>query len=476
MQTTRMLKIVKSEPFLFLLLALLSAALGATASLVHPLLTLVLLLFLGLAIIFFRLWPLGASGLMLLATVLDRYDYELAGRTIRIEYVVVVALWGLLLARRLLKGESKFYFSLTALFSLGWLGGNFLSSYISPQLSATAINDLIRLTLMVAIFLILPNLIWSERYLTQVFALFLILGVLESIFGLSALALYLITGLNLGVASPRSYPGPVPYGTLTEPNFFGTYTMSVSLAFLVLLRSRQGQSSLSGRWLVMGFLITFLAMILSLGRGAWLGFAVAAALFLIIHRGFDRFWLKRLFLVCVIFAVALLSVAAIVYLLPKDIPLIDRLASFARLSSERTIVGRIAKYSLALSSWQDRPLLGWGTGGMARVFGRERKALAWVGNLEIHLLTDTGLVGLILFALFIGALLFRAASALRKAQGSSFEVTLFSLIIAYIGVLVAYQATEGTWLGLFWAHTGLIAAATRVINMRVQKEREGKRR
>lgn len=468
MQTTRMLKIVKGEPFFLLVLVLLSAALGAAASLLHPLLALVPLLLLGLAIVFFRHWPLGASGLMLLATVLDRYNYELAGRTIKIEYVVVVALWGLLLARQFLKGESKFYLSLTALFTLGWLGSNFLSSCISPRPSATAINDLVRLNLMVAIFLILPNLIQTEKHLKQVFALFLIVGIMESVFGLSALALHYATGVNLGVAHIPSYPGPVPYGTLNASNIFGSYTMSVSLMFLVLLLSPPSRSLLPGGWILRGLLITLAAMIATLTRGAWLGFAVAAAFFFIIHRGFDRFWLKRVFLVGVIFAMALLSVAAVVYLLPKDIPLIDRLASFARLGSERTVVGRIAKYDLAISAWRERPLLGWGTGGMARVFGREQKVLAWVGNLEIHLLVDTGLVGLIAFALFVAALLFRAASALRKTQGSPFAPMLLSLIIGYIGILVAYQSTDATWLGLFWTHAGLLAAATRVIKMRVQ--------
>jgi O-antigen ligase len=132
------------------------------------------------------------------------------------------------------------------------------------------------------------------------------------------------------------------------------------------------------------------------------------------------------------------------------------------------VVGRVAKYESAISTWQDRPLLGWGTGGMARAFGRERKVLAWVGNLEIHLLVDTGVVGLLLFALFVGTLILGAVSALRRAQGTPLRATLLSLSVGFTGLLVAYQSTEGTWLGLFWAHAGLIAAATHVINMRLR--------
>jgi len=42
---------------------------------------------------------------------------------------------------------------------------------------------------------------------------------------------------------------------------------------------------------------------------------------------------------------------------------------------------------------------------------------------------------------------------------------LLSLSVSFIGLLVAYQSTEGTWLGLFWAHAGLVAAATHVVNI-----------
>lgn len=466
MRTTGKLAKLKSEPFLLLVLALLSAALGILPSLLPPFLTLALLLLLILAIVILFLWPLGATALLLLATLVDRYGYELAGRTVKAEHVIIVALWGLLFLRQLLKRKSRFYFSLTTLFALGWLGSNFLSSYISPAPSATGTNDLIRLTLMVGIFLILPNLIRSEVHLRYIFGLFLIFGVVQSIFGLLALALYYVTGTNLGVGYPSSYPGPAPTGTLNAANIFGSYTMSVCLVFLVLLLVPPRQAPFPRRWVLAGFWTTLLAMVLSLTRGAWLGFAATAALFFIMRRGFDRLWLKRLFLVCIIIGAALLSLLAVVYFLPKHIALIDRLASFARLGSERTVVGRVAKYESAISTWQDRPLLGWGTGGMARAFGRERKVLAWVGNLEIHLLVDTGVVGLLLFALFVGTMALGAVSALRRAQGTPLRATLLSLSVGFAGLLVAYQSTEGTWLGLFWAHAGLIAAATHVINMR----------
>jgi O-antigen ligase len=468
MRTSRKLRKLRPEPFLTLVLVLLSAALGIVPSLLSPFHTLALLLLLILATVFLFLWPLGATALLLLATLVDRYGYELAGRTVKAEHVVIVALWGLLLMRQLLKGQSRFYFSLTTLFALGWLGSNFLSSYKTPAPSTTGTNDLIRLTLMLGIFLILPNLIRSEKHLRDIFGLFLTLGVVQSAFGLLALALYYVTGTNLGVGYPSSYPGPAPTGTLNAANIFGSYTMSVCLVFLVLLLVPPKQAPFPRRWMGAGFSITLMAMVLSLTRGAWLGFAATATLFLIMRRGLDRFWLKRVFLVCIVVSAALLSVVAVIYLLPKDIALIDRLTSFARLGSERTVVGRVAKYESAISTWQDRPLLGWGTGGMARAFGRERKVLAWVGNLEIHLLVDTGVVGLLLFALFVGTLILGAVSALRRAQGTPLRATLLSLSVGFTGLLVAYQSTEGTWLGLFWAHAGLIAAATHVINMRLR--------
>jgi O-antigen ligase len=463
MRTTRELRNLKSEPILMLVLALLGVALGILPSLLSPVLTVGLLLILSLVIVSLFLWPLGATSLLLLATVVNRYDYELVGRTIKAEHVVVVALCALLLSRKLLEGESRFYFSWPTLFALGWLGINFLSSYRSPAPSVTGTNDLIRLTLMLGIFFILPNLIRSEAHLRYIFGFFLTLGVAESIFGILALAVYYVTGINLGVGYPASYPGPAPVGTLNAANIFGSYAMAVCLMFLVLLLVPTTESPFPRKWMRAGFFISLAALALSLTRGAWLGFAATATLFLIMRRGFDRYWLKRTLLVGTIVSAALVTVVAVVYLLPGDIALINRVASLGRLGTERTVVGRVAKYELAISTWRESPLLGWGTGGMARAFGREAKVLTWVGNLELHLLVDTGVVGLLLFALFVGTLVLGAVSALRKARGTPLRALLLSLSAGFAGLLLAYQSTEGTWLGLFWAHAGLLAAATHVV-------------
>ncbi|HEM62442.1 MAG TPA: hypothetical protein ENO24_09140, partial [Chloroflexi bacterium] len=179
---------------------------------------------------------------------------------------------------------------------------------------------------------------------------------------------------------------------------------------------------------------------------------------------------KRVLIVGTVVSAALVTVVAAVYLLPSDIPLIGRLASLGRLGAERTVVGRLAKYDLAISAWRESPLLGWGTGGMARAFGREARVLTWVGNLELHLLVDTGVAGLVLFALFVGTLILGAVAALRSARGSPLRAILLSLTVGFAGLLAAYQATEGTWLGVFWAHAGLVAAATHVINNRARRQ------
>jgi O-antigen ligase len=347
------------------------------------------------------------------------------------------------------------------------LGINFLSSYVSSVPSDTGANDLIRLVLMLGIFLILPNLVRSETHLRYVFGFFLVMGVAESIFGILALAAYYATGINLGVGFPSSYPGPAPTGTLNAANIFGSYTMSVCLVFLVLLLVPAEESPFPKKWMLAGLWISLAALALSLTRGAWLGFTATATLFLIMRRGFNRHLFKRVLLVGIIVSAALVTVLAVVYLLPSDIPLIGRLASLGRLSTERTVVGRLAKYELAISTWRGSPLLGWGTGGMARAFGREARVLTWVGNLELHLLVDTGVVGLLLFALFVGTLVLGAVPALRRARGTPLRTILLSLTVGLAGLLVAYQATEGTWLGVFWAHAGLVAAATHVINNRV---------
>jgi O-antigen ligase len=135
-----------------------------------------------------------------------------------------------------------------------------------------------------------------------------------------------------------------------------------------------------------------------------------------------------------------------------------------RITGEGTVVERLDTYAKALEGIAAHPIVGNGTGS----FGQRYVYLsvdepAWVGNLELHLLYDSGLLGFAGFWLCIGAVGWRAGRAYRRARDPLLRGALLGLGGGLLTLLVAYQATEATWLALTWVHLGLLAATAALV-------------
>src|SRR5205823_5203889 len=112
---------------------------------------------------------------------------------------------------------------------------------------------------------------------------------------------------------------------------------------------------------------------------------------------------------------------------------------------------------LAWQAWPASPLLGHGTGAFGLIYQFDDEP-AWIGNLELHLLYDDGLLGLIGFVgLWIWTAL-RVARATRQASSLRRRRLGIGLIGALGALFVAYQTTEGSWLGFTWWYLALALA------------------
>jgi O-antigen ligase len=123
---------------------------------------------------------------------------------------------------------------------------------------------------------------------------------------------------------------------------------------------------------------------------------------------------------------------------------------------------RLYIYDLALRGWLENPVLGWGAG----TFGQKYTYLsqdipAWVGNLELHALYDSGVIGLAGLGTAMLGTVFRAARVAGKVTVESpvNKGVIAGLLGACVTLLVAFQATEATWLGYTWYVFGLTWAA-----------------
>ena len=117
-------------------------------------------------------------------------------------------------------------------------------------------------------------------------------------------------------------------------------------------------------------------------------------------------------------------------------------------------------------------MFGWGAGS----FGQQYTYLsinmpAWVGNLEVHALHDSGIIGAtgLMVALFVTvARVWRSASRSQDPEDAAIRLGLLAACVAF---LISFQATEATWLGFTWFFFGLAWTASRPLEAESVNER-----
>jgi O-antigen ligase len=142
---------------------------------------------------------------------------------------------------------------------------------------------------------------------------------------------------------------------------------------------------------------------------------------------------------------------------------LDRLSELLALDKVPTWLLRQEVLINAVHGWQQRPWLGWGLNSYRYVYPPAPQAGFWIPNLELHILFDTGLVGLLLVAGAVGGAVRGGVRALRGpvAGWSTAQYALFGLLFAGLGLFLAYQLTEGTGLGFTWLFFAMLVAAGR---------------
>jgi hypothetical protein len=142
---------------------------------------------------------------------------------------------------------------------------------------------------------------------------------------------------------------------------------------------------------------------------------------------------------------------------------LDRLRELLALDKVPTWLLRQEVRINAVHGWQQRPWLGWGLNSYRYVYPPAPQAGFWIPNLELHILFDTGLVGLLLVAGAGGWAVRRGGRALRGpvTGWSTAQYALFGLLFAGLGLFLAYQLTEGTGLGFTWLFFAMLVAAGR---------------
>ena len=258
----------------------------------------------------------------------------------------------------------------------------------------------------------------------------------------------------------------VPFGTMWEPNVLGSYLAAgaiLTLAALVtapMTRRSAGFAAL--------FALILAALGLSLARGAWAGFlagviVVAGGGWLIGRRSAARWpalapgWPLAL-------AAALVAALFLVAVAPALFPmttkgLVNRVNVAAYTpQADPSLRIRADMAGQAAAEFGAHPLIGHGAGSFGINHFDEQGRPGWISNLELHVLYDSGIVGLVALLGGLAVSGWAALRALRRAN-SAHRPAILGVLGAVAVLLVAYQATEASWLGYTWIYLGLLARA-----------------
>ncbi len=469
---------------------------------------------------------LAAIILLVLAVAADRFSVSAAGTNFRTELIAggLLAAWLLFRSR----GTALRGVGLIELCLLGWLAANIVSSALFSPSPKESLKYALIIAGLITIYGAAIMLLRSQQAIKWAAIAWVAVGAGVAFFGLISALLYTFFGSTAGINLERFYHDgifiitPKVQSVIWEPNIFGSYSLTVaSLAFALSL-SPAFQSSSHQRWLRFAVVCACCGVMLSVTRTVW----IIAPLLLLLLAALSL-WLKltsvRQILVGLVTPAALGVVIGLVvgsFMMPtlswkitdpwdltyeqvtRSVPYLlkgqeppaqitgkqpvtpvvpnasgpsapvtkgstigDKVQDTVSPATAPSLQIRNGVYAQALQDWRRRPLLGWGAGSFSILHPPEPGGAFWVANLELHVLFDTGIVGLAFLAVAFGVAGRRAVRVLRSPRSSWEPCTtyfiLFGLALGGLGLLAAYQVTEGTWLGFTWVFFAMLVAAAR---------------
>lgn len=402
-------------------------------------------------------WPYGALVLLVLGSAAPRYTAKFASLTTKPEHLATIAVFVTIV---LVYRHQKTKWILADIVLIGFVLISFVSSVIgSPDRRATLLHS--GLFGLVALpYWLMPRLVTTSRRLQFTFGVFLGIGAAEAIFGIGCWIANRLIGTQLGITR-FTYLDNISglHGSQWEPNIFGSYIASCAAMFLFVLLNK-------GRvkWSRVGLSVTVIAVLLSMARAAWLGLA-CASLFAFIASRRNNSEAKRVWrgILC-----AIAAASVIVLLVMIIAPLRHRVISLAPASvlEDTTLIHRVVFTADAIEDIQAKPWLGYGTESFELLWNwdtNEGETGAWVGNVFIRILHDTGIIGLSAFCMFLWLLLRPAYLNWKLNRYNQIGKIVGALLASQIVLLIAYQFTEATLLTFTWLYFGLISAAVRLV-------------
>ena len=394
--------------------------------------------------------PVLAITCLMMASVVSRYALEVANLNARPEHVMA-GLMFLTLPFIWNRRENRIDWARADKLLIAYMAANLVSSiFMSPDAKQT-IKWAVQQILAILPYFWLRLLAGREDIFRRAFRILLMVATAEAAYAIAAQYSNLLFSTGFGMSLEQYGDLGAPFGTLYEPNFLGAYCAAAAVMMLTMY-IRKG-----GFWYIAGYMLTLAGMALSFSRAALLTCIVALSfvLFLALRRRWvNKRMLLRIFLASAIVWVALSPVIFRSYE--------ERFSQIevGDVNADPNVLTRTVQLAMGVDQWLDHPILGNGTISFQLMFdwqslGSDWEALGWLGNTEIRILHDTGIVGFGLFVAFVISLV----SAARRVMRERDIPELLALMVGAGVYLLTFQATEGTVMAFCWVHLGLIGCA-----------------
>ncbi len=401
--------------------------------------------------------------ILMISSFFNQYELSLFGVSPRVEHLFIVALFPLFGAYMLFAERRLPRLDLPTILLGAWILLNLISSVLRAPDPSDSYQHIIRFVLLGCVYVMVANAFTSVDDWLKGLAFWMLLITIEAVFGIMVTFSAFHFGTSLGVMSDALIPEPRPGGTIIEPNIFASLIVSGYLILTYLwLWQKTASKPVFLRNLhvyLLVILVLVLALLLARTRAAWLS-AIAGL-------GLIYVWVSRrssgLVFHNVVLNVGVLIIAFILsslittsrYSTDSD----GEPSSFSStLDTHGTVRQRREELELAFEDWKSSPIIGNGTGSFGQIHGPRYGVKAWVSNIFARALVDTGIVGFIFLVLFLGVTALYSFLHAIRSPNSPVGAISTALFIGMIALLVAYQATDASWLAQFWIHLGMMAA------------------
>lgn len=391
-----------------------------------------------------------ALAAIIISSAIPRYSIGISGSTIRPEYIVTgLTCAAAIFIRRGSNEKPGWIFP--DLLVVGFVAANVYSSLFQSIDPGQTFKWSLHQMLVVIPYFLIRIIADSRAALRRAVNILLVTGAIEGAYAVLCFYSNLIFGTTFGV-EPGQY-GNIPgiYGTQLEANILGSYSGACFIMMLVMyLHSRQ-------RKYLWGMGCAYAGLIISLSRAA-IG-ATALALFVFAIYSIKRNWLSR----ATIRRVAVPVLIVTLFIGASTIPMyMQRFSTLevSDLSADDNTRVRLLTMGEATVDIAQHPILGSGTASFQLGFDYKDFGYGdvdvngWIGNTELRILHDTGIIGLAVFAWF---LIFVGVKGIRAAKLDP-DPGLVGLLLSAVVYCISFQATEGSMMTFPWIHIGLVAS------------------